>query len=75
MAVYRLQSSPAVYAPGVIALAQALYREGDTGKAEEIIGTWAGLPTAAIKQIAAGKISSHVDPDEAYVVEIERLEG
>ena len=75
MAVYRLQSSPAVYAPGVIALAQALYREGDTEKAQEIVATWAGLPPVAIKRIAAGTVASRVDEDEAFVVEIESAEG
>lgn len=71
MATYRLQSCAAVYAPGVVAFAQALYAEGRTAQAVEIVNAWRGLPPDVAQCIAAGTVTTEIDADEALVVTIE----
>jgi hypothetical protein len=68
MTTYRLQSSPAICAPGVVRLAQAAYRSGDEAWAVQLLSTWQGIPGVVAEALAAARLPFTVDDDEAVVV-------
>jgi hypothetical protein len=68
MTTYRLQSSPAICAPGVVRLAQAAYRSGDEAWAVQILSTWKGVPVVVAEALAAGRLPFTVDAEESVVV-------
>lgn len=67
----RLQSDQMVFAPGVIAYAQALWAEGRKDTALAIVNAWPGLPVGAAERIARGDAATEVDAEDALIVSLE----
>lgn len=69
--VYKLGSSPAVYAPGIIAWAIAGYwNEPDREQLRKVVtSTWSGIPDEVVDQVLSGTLPYSVE-DEAVVISV-----
>lgn len=72
--VYRLGSSPAVYAPGIIAWAKDHYwHEPDRQALRNVItSTWAGIPDNVVDRVLKKELPYSVD-DETVVIDASAL--
>jgi hypothetical protein len=69
MALYRLQSTPMICAPGLIAFAQRHHQEGDTARARDLVNAWPGLPAEVVDQLLAGMVKTEIDDSEALIID------
>lgn len=72
--VYRLGSSPAVYAPGMITwLAGHYWHEPDRSALRNVVtSTWAGIPDDIVDKVLSKELPYSVD-DETVVIDASAL--
>lgn len=68
----RLCSSKAVYAPGVVRMAQQLFREGDQDRARDILKCWPGIADDVVEKLLMGEAKTEIDAEEALIVVVQR---